>query len=167
MLFRSSWTGAGAEPSVTPIAPPAPVQDGCNAKPGEPGDLEWGNIGKVGRLSLDWADASCATKYTIVVRDTTKNGVIVVRKRNLVQSRYETGVLPGGKTFLWRVTACNNFGCSKSKWHEFTLAPETSYEPSQGAAAQSSFVAWWRDDWMIPDSLVQMAGRLVAAAPSR
>ncbi len=92
---------------VTPDAPQllAPAQDG-----------------KVNTLAvpLDWSDSACATKYKIVVRLGSQTGEQAVKKKMTV-SEYLTDPLTAGKTYHWRIKACNGKKCAASVWSKFKV----------------------------------------------
>ncbi|MBI4670877.1 MAG: YncE family protein [Chloroflexi bacterium] len=75
------------------------------------------------RVTLDWADPACATRYEIQIRQGSSKGKSVEAKTNVPFSQYTTGkMLKPGKSYVWHVRACGATGCSKwSGWWKFTV----------------------------------------------
>lgn len=96
---------------------PAPT---CNAKPAAPTLLKPTNNAHVtkSQVKLDWNDVTCALKYKVVVKQDSKQGTVVFRKR-VTESQVKTTALPPGHSYFWRVKACNTFGCKPSVWFKF------------------------------------------------
>lgn len=73
------------------------------------------------KVLLDWNDTNCATTYNIVVRVGSKKGTKVQEQTGLTLSQFKTKRLASGKTYYWRVQACNSIGCTNSKWWHFLV----------------------------------------------
>ncbi|MBI4674429.1 MAG: hypothetical protein HY741_22525 [Chloroflexi bacterium] len=71
-------------------------------------------------VSLDWEDASCATRYNVVVRLDSKKGDAVVKDKANA-SQFLTKALEAGKTYYWQIKACNAVGCTASPWWNFQV----------------------------------------------
>lgn len=115
----ATLTTAPATGTYTPTA--TVTSAACSSKPGAPvldSPPANGNVTRP-RALLKWFGVSCATKYQIIVRDGSPSGTIVEQNKNVVNTQYKTIALAGGKTYVWRVTACNNAGCTKSVWRTF------------------------------------------------
>lgn len=78
------------------------------------------------RVTLDWADPACATRYEIEIRLKSSEGKLVESKKNVPISQYRTEkTLARGKTYAWHVRACGGDKCSKwSAWWRFTIAKD-------------------------------------------
>lgn len=78
------------------------------------------------RVTLDWSDPACATRYEIEIRKNSSKGKIVASSRTVPISQYTTAkALKPGKTFAWHVRACNETRCSKwSEWWKFAVAAD-------------------------------------------
>lgn len=72
-------------------------------------------------VTLDWSDASCATRYDVLVRAGSPSGPNAFRKKKLRTSTVQTGPLVVGQTYFWRVTARGPAGRAKSAWYGFTV----------------------------------------------
>lgn len=70
--------------------------------------------------NLTWQAADSADSYQVTLRQDGKKGTIVERTTTSDTS-YTPKPLAGGKTYFWRVTACNSFGCSKSPIFMFVI----------------------------------------------
>lgn len=75
------------------------------------------------RVTLDWADPACATRYEIEIRLNAAKGKLVETDKNVRVSQYTTRkALAPGKTYVWRVRACGGDKCSRwSTWWKFTV----------------------------------------------
>jgi hypothetical protein len=69
------------------------------------------------KVRFDWLPAAGAMTYNLEVREDSKTGNKVVDKKNLTASEVKANLDVG--FYLWRVTACNLDGCTKSKWWDF------------------------------------------------
>lgn len=94
----------------------------CTNKPDKPVLVKPGNNKKVKpQVALDWNDANCATKYSVIVKLGSPKGARVFKQKNLALSQTKTTALTSGQTFYWRVIAANSFGKTKSEWRMFTV----------------------------------------------
>lgn len=108
-------------PTSTPVARTATPTDvpACVAAPTliTPADGAKVNTKNV---ALDWTDATCATRYKLVVRDmTTKTDIIT--KNNLTSSEFTAKKLVSGHKYRWSVQACNAGGCSEKATATFKI----------------------------------------------
>ncbi len=110
-----------ATPSSTPTATNTPDPN-CTTKPAKPGLLKPKNNGtsKKTAVRLDWQDELCTTRFVVVVRQDSQKGIKVDGKR-VTASEYTTKPLVKGKTYYWRIKACNAIGCTTSDWWSFTI----------------------------------------------
>lgn len=78
------------------------------------------------RVTLDWADPPCATRYEIQIRQKSSKGKLVEANEQAAFSQYTTAkLLKPGKTYVWRVRACGAARCSKwSAWWRFSVAKD-------------------------------------------
>lgn len=78
------------------------------------------------RVTLDWADPACATRYEIEIRLKSSDGKMVESNKNVPISQYTTAKALGrGKTYVWRARACGGEKCSKwTGWWKFTIAKD-------------------------------------------
>ncbi len=93
----------------------------CTAKPAKPALKSPGNgaIVTSNRPKLKWNFATCAGTYSVVVKNAATNQV-VDSAAGLTKNYFKTLALPGGATYKWYVSACNEFGCTKSRTFRFT-----------------------------------------------
>lgn len=112
-------------PTNTPTATPA-----CITKPGKPTLVSPtnGSKSKKRSVALDWTDATCATFYKVLVRQDSQTGIKADSKNGLLDSNYTTKALAKGKTYYWRASACNQFGCSNSGWWKFNVTANATSE---------------------------------------
>lgn len=73
------------------------------------------------RVTLDWDDVKCATKYQVDVRRNSSTGALMDRSGDLTHSAYTTKTLARRTTYMWSVKACNVSGCTRSAWQTFKL----------------------------------------------
>ncbi len=93
----------------------------CTAKPSKPRLKSPTNGATVtaNRPKLKWAFATCAGTYSVVVKNAATNQ-IADSAAGLTNFNYRTAALPAGATYKWYVSACNEFGCPKSRTWTFT-----------------------------------------------
>ncbi len=96
----------------------------CNTKPAAPALTSPANNTNTNskKVNLNWNDVSCVTKYKVLVKQDSKNG-LTADKKKVVPSEYQTKALTKGHTYFWRVKACNTYGCEKSAWLSLTINP--------------------------------------------
>jgi hypothetical protein len=70
---------------------------------------------------FDWDDTPCASKYKLNIQTVGSAQVTVWNFKGLAYSRHEVSTLIPGKTYRWRVQACNGGKCGKSGWRIFEL----------------------------------------------
>lgn len=73
------------------------------------------------QIKLKWSSVNCADTYKVLVKQDTPQGVRVFKKGGLTTTQTKTTPLTKGKTYFWRAFACNNSGCTKSPWQQFTI----------------------------------------------
>lgn len=99
----------------------APLSSTCTGKPNKP-QLDKPLAGEGvdrAKVKLDWFNTRCAATYAVEVRRDSKTGPVEFTKDGLVLSKTKTKALPIDVQYYWRVKACNENGCSKSKWRMF------------------------------------------------
>lgn len=111
-----------ATPTVTPVVT-ATSTPACAIPPKKPKLFAPAVGAKITKrsVSLDWSDANCANTYKVVVKKNSTSGDVVVNKKGLKQSNYQTPELDAGKTYYWFVRACNSKGCTASDTWTFTV----------------------------------------------
>lgn len=133
----TSTATASSTPTVTSTATATPTFTAtpCASKPAKPTLLKPKDKGKVGKrqVSLDWTDVVCAEKYKVIVKDTSTGKK--ADGSTVSVSNYKTKSLTPGRTYLWKVKACNSFGCAAAS-RTFTLKATALFE-------------WQRDDWFV------------------
>lgn len=76
---------------------------------------------KLTRVTLDWNDAVCATKYVVKVRVGSTTGAIVYNNKNARLSQDLTPALTRGQVYYWQVTAAGDTRKTKSDWWSFSV----------------------------------------------
>ncbi len=121
-------TNNGSSPTVTPTTTATPTATatptdvtGCAAKPDAPNLLAPANNASVkkARVKLKWSAENCVSAYQVVVRVGSPQGARADAGKNLTAPQFKTKKLNSG-IYVWRVKACNNFGCAKSAWSSFS-----------------------------------------------
>lgn len=107
-------------PTRTPTRTAAATS--CTTAPGKPHltSPANGSLVSAGPINLDWADKKCAKTYQVIVRQDSPKGTKADQNKHLQASQYTTVSLPAGSTYVWRVSACNEHGCTQSGWMSFT-----------------------------------------------
>jgi plastocyanin len=111
--------GSGG-PTPTPTS--TPIGGECSGKPAKPVLLTPAAAAQVtkGKISLDWEDTPCATRYSVILRKGKKTGTIVDQK-SVTRSQYRTIKLSSKGKYFWSVQACNRQKCSGSSTTSFTI----------------------------------------------
>lgn len=74
------------------------------------------------RVTLDWNDKECATRYELVLHQDSKDGTLIAQPTQLTASKFKVGPLDGGHGYFWRVRGCAWEICGKwSKWSNFSI----------------------------------------------
>lgn len=72
---------------------------------------------KKGKLTFAWNASACATTYKWQVRTGSPDGEIVANKKGLTTTSLTFKKLAAGKTYYWRVSACDaNGACAAGEW---------------------------------------------------
>ena len=80
----------------------------CTTKPPQPTLVAPTNNKSItkARVTLKWNTATCAKKYTVIVKDAV-NGKTMDKPGGLTPLQYKTDPLPKGKSYKWFVQVCN------------------------------------------------------------
>lgn len=92
----------------------------CTAKPAKPtlkSPADGASVTR-NRVKLKWKASQCAATYSVVVKNLATNQS-VDSVAGLTETYYRTVALPTGATYKWYVSACNEFGCTKSRTWTF------------------------------------------------
>lgn len=73
------------------------------------------------RVPLAWQGDACAKTWNVMVRADNPQGQVVFKRGGLTQPNVTTTKLEAGKTYVWRVAACGDNGCARSKWTTFHI----------------------------------------------
>ncbi|OQY88853.1 MAG: hypothetical protein B6D41_10740 [Chloroflexi bacterium UTCFX4] len=69
---------------------------------------------------LDWAPSENAVRYVVLIKESSTKGAKVHENKNVTGDQYTPPTLAAGKTYFWRISACNaDSKCVKSKWFSF------------------------------------------------
>lgn len=72
------------------------------------------------KASLDWDAATCGVTYSVVIKQDSKKGSTFQTTSGLTSTQFKSKPLTSGKTYYWRISACDPVGCSASAWRNFT-----------------------------------------------
>lgn len=72
-------------------------------------------------VPLDWNASTGATSYTVTVKKGTKKGTTVFGPQTVPVPDTTTTPLGAGKTYVWKVKACNPTGCNSTGWVKFVV----------------------------------------------
>ncbi len=75
------------------------------------------------RATLTWNAAARADTYNIIVNKDSKKGEPLQARNGLTETQLETKKLENGRTYFWRIQACNQAGCKWSRWASFKEKP--------------------------------------------
>jgi hypothetical protein len=105
--------------SFTPAASAA----ACTTKPQRPKAQfpENGATVSTIHVPLSWTGANCRTRYSVVVRQGATFGRPSDGAYNFKRPAYTTRRLEKGHWYWWVVEACNEVGCTSSRWSKFYL----------------------------------------------
>jgi len=75
------------------------------------------------KITFDWTNSPCAKSYWLLVwiGSTTHNVPRAISLPELINSRKTINVPLWNHKYLWRVAACNEHGCTWSRWNGFTI----------------------------------------------
>lgn len=120
-LFVGGWFTASADGSVTNLNYIAKLSGGCSTKPAKPTPTAPNNGLVLGNLRpvLKWSTVSCATTYTVIVKNAL-TGQTVDKATGLTNTKYRTDPLASATSYKWFAKACNTYGCTKSVKQTFT-----------------------------------------------
>lgn len=96
----------------------------CSAAPAAPALLGPENEKqlKKAKAKFTWNTVECAASYKWQLRADNSDGELVATKKNLPAPETAFRKLERGKTYVWRVAACNADGkCEWSEWWSFTI----------------------------------------------
>lgn len=127
---------------VSLIAGPAPTP--CAGSLGTPWLLAPPAGATVGtrQVPLDWTNASCATRYEVVLRLGSIYGTIVDNPQYLASSMYTTKVLTLGRTYYWRVRACMPGKCGAWTGYRSFRISWTAKLPSGASPGDGGPLGW-------------------------
>lgn len=100
----------------------------CTTKPAKPvpASPAAGAISKTRSVNLSWNSANCATFYKVVVRLGSKKGTNVDGTSKIKGTDFTSIALTRTKTYYWRVSACNKYGCAGSDWWYFKIGKKAN-----------------------------------------
>ncbi|MGB8646212.1 MAG: hypothetical protein WCF84_13320 [Anaerolineae bacterium] len=110
---------------ATQLFGPVKAAPACSATPGQSALDGPANGAVVTTLhpTLRWNTATCAARYEVQVRQGTASGPLVAQPKNLTSAQFAPAGLTAGKSYYWRVRACNAAGCGAwSGWWRFSVA---------------------------------------------
>lgn len=95
----------------------------CTTKPAKPELVSpaTGMTSKTRSQYLDWNSANCARYYKVDIRLGSRKGTSVDGTSKVKVTGYTTIALERKKTYYWRVSACNKYGCTGSSWWYFKV----------------------------------------------
>lgn len=133
--------GASGTPTRTPTISRTPTVTStpvsatpCAGKPGKATLVSPNNNAtlQVRAVPLAWNAVPCATKYKVLVRVDSKTGARIFKKK-VTTLQVVTNPLTKGKSYYWKVKACNLVGCAKwSEWSKFKVAKGASFKDERG-----------------------------------
>ncbi len=133
-LYEFFDTGAPPGPTSTPTATPTATPKPCTVRPARPVVISPINGARVNntQVLLDWTNAKCAKKFSVVLKKGSVSGTVVERSGTLTNSQYMSTTLVPGKVYYWHVTACDSIGCINSRWWHFRVSASAAgaFDPS-------------------------------------
>lgn len=115
------FVGLSFAQSSNLVGVPAPTI--CTSRPVKPKLVSPRNgaVETKRHVHLDWNATPCASQYQVTVKQDSKHGPVVDRRKGLTLTEIKTKKLVRGHTYFWKVKGCNSFGCRASKWRSFRL----------------------------------------------
>lgn len=128
----STRTPSGTPSPVTPTNTRTPSPTNCAGKPGIPTNVSPGNGSTVfvRNVPLAWNSVSCATFYKVVVKQGSKTGPRI-QKKKVTTAQFTTKDLAKGEDYVWHAKACKpgKKNCSKwSPWWKFKVSNSATYQ---------------------------------------
>lgn len=119
-------TIAGIEQGLFVVKPqPEPNPPPCGDLPGKTTPVTPAQSAKVNNLHvpLTWRSNACASNFKIAVYEQTAQGKTFLYSSKVSSERTssKTRKLEQGKTYAWKVRACNDWGCGKGVLRTFTI----------------------------------------------
>jgi hypothetical protein len=117
-------TIAGIEQGLFVVQPkPEPNPPPCPTPPGSAilSSPEPNTTFDKPRVRLTWEAEPCASTYTVILQEKTASGKQLRERVDVTKTKYKTLPLEPGKLYLWKVLACNAWGCHKSKARRFSV----------------------------------------------
>ncbi len=96
----------------------------CSGKPNVPtlAGPEDGKKVKKGKVTFTWNPVECAASYKWQLRGDASDGESIASKKDLTTTQTSIKKLQPGRTYYWRVQACNAAGkCSASEWSSIVV----------------------------------------------
>lgn len=73
------------------------------------------------RVKLKWDTNACASTYLVLVYEKTPSGKIERSRVEITGTQFTAKHLQSGKEYLWKVRACNAWGCEKGAKRTFSI----------------------------------------------
>lgn len=74
------------------------------------------------KAKLEWSALNCDVTYNLRIRQDSPKGETVLRKNGISKTEFVKRNLERGKTYVWRVIACDaNNVCTSSPWRTFSI----------------------------------------------
>lgn len=110
--------------AATPTYTPTPPPGGCASRPAKPVQIDpyHGQVLDSTVIQLQWASVECAAKYKLILRQKKPKGPMILKAKE-TDTNFETE-LTDRKKYVWRIKACNAYGCQSSDWWTFKVRTE-------------------------------------------
>ncbi len=120
-LVRPNGT---SETSAAVVVRTKVTSSACSGKPNVPtlAGPEDGKKVKKGKVTFTWNPVECAVSYKWQLRGDASDGESIASKKDLTTTQTSIKKLQPGRTYYWRVQACNAAGkCSASEWSSIVV----------------------------------------------
>jgi YVTN family beta-propeller protein len=122
-VIQDVYPNATPTPTPSPSHTPTPPTASCTTRPSKPILLSPPNVAQLplGPVKIDWQEVACADYYRLKVIESPPRRVYL--KIDLIETEYTFSGLSPGMRYVWKVRACNAFGCGDARKWSFTIHP--------------------------------------------
>lgn len=133
-FYRLEVVRANDETTLTEPIAVTTAAGACSGKPNAPALLGPAHDSKIkkAKIVFTWESVECAATYRWQVRADNADGEVIETKKDLSATETTFKKLQRGKTYVWRVGACNAADkCTWSEWWSVTIRVGKNKEQSK------------------------------------
>lgn len=124
-VIQDVYPNASPTPTLTPTPTPTRLPSSCTSQPSKPVLLSPANGAQLpfGPVKIDWEETNCADFYRLKVVESPPRHVYMRVNLTASETEYTFSALNREMRYVWKVRACNVFGCSAATKWSFTILP--------------------------------------------